>query len=123
MDIAERFAGDVAILDLKGRLILSDGEKAFRDKVDALVAGGQKRILVNLDDVSYLDSAGVGAIVWKYVTLRRQGGSLKLLRLHTRTHKVLTVTKLLTVLETFESEAEALSSFQHEKLRSSTQSA
>jgi anti-sigma B factor antagonist len=122
MDIAERTVGGVAILDLNGRLILSDGEKAFRDRVDALLARGQKTILVNLDDVTYLDSAGIGAIVWKYVTLRRQGGSLKLLHLHARTHKVLSVTKLLSVLETFDSESDALASFQQNKLRSSTQS-
>jgi anti-sigma B factor antagonist len=111
MDIAERIVGGVAILDLHGRLILSDGERVFRQKVDALIARGQKMFLVNLDDVSYLDSAGVGAVVWKYVTLKRQGGSLKLLRLHPRTQKVLSVTKLLTVLETFDSEADALATF------------
>ena len=123
MDIAERLVDGVAILDLKGRLILGDGEKTFRDEIDGLIAGGQKTFLVNLNEVDYLDSAGVGAIVWKYVTLRRQGGSLKLLHLRARTHKVLSVTKLLTVLETFESEAEALSSFKKDNVRSSTQSA
>lgn len=111
MDIAERLVGGVAILDLKGRLVLAEGEKDFRQAVDDLIARGQKRIVVNLDQVTYLDSAGVGAIVWKYVTVKRQGGALKLLRLHTRTHRVLSVTKLLTVLETFESEADAVASF------------
>ena len=70
MDIAERIVGGVAILDLKGRLILSDGELAFRQRVDALIARGQKMFLVNLGDVTYLDSAGVGAVVWNDVTLK-----------------------------------------------------
>jgi anti-sigma B factor antagonist len=111
MEIAERLLDGVAILDLSGRLILSDGEREFRQKVDDLVARGHTRILVNLDGVTYLDSAGVGAVVWKYVTLKRQGGDLRLLNLHVRTHKVLAVTKLLTVLKTFDSEPAALASF------------
>lgn len=111
MEIAERLQDGVAILDISGRLILSDGEREFRQKVDDLIARGEKRILVNLDGVTYLDSAGVGAIVWKYVTLKRQGGDLRLLNLHMRTHKVLSVTKLLTVLKSFDAEAAAVASF------------
>jgi anti-sigma B factor antagonist len=111
MEIAERVVDGVAILDLSGRLILSDGEKTFRQKVDDLVLQGQKKILVNFDNVTYLDSAGVGAVVWKYVTLKRQGGDLKLLNLHLRTHRVLAVTKLLTVLQSFDSETAALAAF------------
>jgi anti-sigma B factor antagonist len=111
MEIAERFIAGVAILDLTGRLILSDGEKVFRDRIDDLIARGHKAVLVNLRDVTYLDSAGVGVMVWKYVTLKRQGGTLKLLGLHQRTHRVLAVTKLLTVIESFDSEGDALASF------------
>jgi anti-sigma B factor antagonist len=112
MEIAEREDGGVAILDLSGRLILSDGEKPFRQKIDDLMKRGQTRILLNFQDVTYLDSAGVGAVVWKFVSIKRQGGQLKLLNLSARSHKVLSVTKLLTVLDTFDSEAAALKSFQ-----------
>jgi len=111
MEISQRTLGDVTILDLKGRLILGDGEQAFRQIVDELVERGQKKFLVNFEGVTYLDSAGVGAVVWKYVTLHRRGGTLKLLRLRPRSFEVLSVTKVLTVLELFESEAEAVRSF------------
>jgi stage II sporulation protein AA (anti-sigma F factor antagonist) len=112
MDIAERRVGGVVILDLKGRLILSEGEHIFRQKIDELIAQGHRAFLVNFDNVTYVDSAGVGVVVWKYVTLKRQGGSLKLLNLHPRTFKVFAITKLLTVLEHFDSEAAALKSFE-----------
>jgi anti-sigma B factor antagonist len=111
MEIVERLVDGVTVLDLKGRLVLSEGERTLRVKIDDVMAHGQKSILVNLDGVTYLDSAGVGAIVWKYVTLRRQGGMLKLLGLQLRTHRVLSVTKLLNVLESFTAEADAVASF------------
>ena len=111
MDIEVRIVGGVAILDLKGRLILEEGEKAFRQEVDTLMDGGHLKILVNFEGVSYLDSAGVGAVVWKFVTIQRKGGMLKLLNLKARSYRVLSVTKILSVLESFESEEEALKSF------------
>ena len=111
MEIRERIVDGIVILDLEGRLILSDGEKDFRDKVDDLMARGQNSIIVNFEQVDYLDSAGVGVVVWKYVTLRRRGGSLKLLNLKARSHRVLAITKLLTVMESFDREADALASF------------
>jgi stage II sporulation protein AA (anti-sigma F factor antagonist) len=111
MDITERMVDGVAVLDLNGRLILADGEELFRRKVDDLIARKQLRVLVNFQDVSYLDSAGVGALVWKYVTLRRLGGTLKVANLKLRSHRVLKTTRLLTVLENFDSEQEAVASF------------
>jgi anti-anti-sigma factor len=111
MEIAERLVDGVVVLDLNGRLILSDGEDLFRRKVDEVVQKGHVNVLVNFQGVDYLDSAGVGAVVWKYVTLRRQGGALKLLNLKPRSHRVLTTTRLLTVLENYESEADAIASF------------
>lgn len=111
MEISERIVDNIVVLDLSGRLILSDGEELFRKKVDDLVQKGRVNILVNFQGVDYLDSAGVGAVVWKYVTLRRQGGALKLLNLKPRSHRVLTTTKLLTVLENFDSEMDAIHSF------------
>ena len=111
MDIQERIVGNVAVLDLSGRLILADGEELFRRNVDDLVRRGLVHVLVNFEDVSYLDRAGVGVIVWKYVTLKRHGGALRLLHLKPRSHRVLATTRLLTVLENFDSENEALASF------------
>jgi anti-sigma B factor antagonist len=111
MNLTQRGLGGVIILDLAGRLILGDGEELFRRKVDELMAQGHLQILVNLSDVTYIDSAGVGTVVWKYITLTRKGGALKLLHLQRRTHTVLSITRLLTVLETFDSELDAVLSF------------
>jgi anti-sigma B factor antagonist len=111
MNIKERRVGDVLVLDLDGRLILGDGEQLLRDTLDRLIQSGEKRILLNLIGVSYLDSAGIGALVWKYISLKRRDGVLKLLNPQPRVETVLAVTKLLTVLETFESEADAVESF------------
>ncbi len=111
MEISERTADGVVILDLSGRFILSDGEELFRKTVDDLIERGQLQVLVNFKDVSYLDSAGVGSLVWKYVTIRKLGGRLKLVHLKIRSFRVLATTRLLAVLENFESEQEALDSF------------
>jgi len=111
MEISERTADGVVILDLSGRFILSDGEELFRKTVDDLIERGQLQILVNFKDVSYLDSAGVGSLVWKYVTVRKLGGRLKLVHLKVRSFRVLATTRLLAVLENFESEQDALDSF------------
>ena len=111
MTIAERTAGDVTILDLDGRLVLGEGDHVFKNAVDALVRQGQRKFLLNFADVTFLDSAGVGAVVWKYVTLQKKGGMLKLLNLTSRSHQILLITKLLGVIEAFESETEAVQSF------------
>lgn len=111
MQIAERAVGDVVILDVKGRITLGDGDEVLKDKVNAVVGKGQKKILLNLADVPYVDSAGLGEIVRTYTTVSRQGGSLKLLNLTKRISDLLAITKLLTVFETFDSEPEAVKSF------------
>ena len=111
MEIAERRIDDVAILDLKGRLILDDGFEPLREALNRLVGQGQRKVLLNLDGLTYLDSAGIGLIACKYVTLHRHDGELKLCNLRTRASEVLGVTKLLTVFESFDTEAEALRSF------------
>src|SRR2546426_11528185 len=111
MEISERSAGDVIILDLDGRLVVEDGVTPFIDRMNALVRHGRKKILLNFEGVTYLDSSGVGAVVWKYVTARKQDADVKLLKLTRRSHNVLMITKLLTVLETFDSEQQALDSF------------
>lgn len=111
MDISERLVGDVVILDLEGRLVLEDGVTPFVERMNALVRQGRKKILLNFEAVTYLDSAGVGAVVWKYVTARKQDGHVKLLNLKRKSHNVLMTTKLLTVLEAFDSEQQAIDSF------------
>jgi anti-sigma B factor antagonist len=116
MQISERTSGDVVILDVKGRITLGDGDELLKDKVNQLVAGGKKKIILNLADVPYVDSAGLGEIVRTYTTVSRQGGSLKLLNLTKRISDLLAITKLLTVFETFDAEAEAIKSFQAAKV-------
>jgi len=111
MDIEERIVNTVTILDLKGKLILGEGDEMLRDKVNSLVHQGRKNILLNLEGVPYIDSAGLGEVVRTYTTVSRQGGKLKLLHLTKRIQDLLSITKLLTVFETYDSEPEALKSF------------
>ena len=111
MQIEERTVGDVMILDLKGKITLGGGDEILKDKVNSLVNQGQKKILLNFADVPYVDSAGLGEIVRTYTTVSRQGGSLKLLNLTKRIEDLLSITKLLTVFDTFDSEAEAIKSY------------
>ena len=100
MQIEERSVGDVMMLDLKGKITLGEGDELLKDKVNSLVNQGQKKIVLNLADVPYIDSAGLGEIVRTYTTVSRQGGSLKLLNLTKRITDLLSITKLLTVFET-----------------------
>ena len=111
MDIAQREIRGVTVLDLAGRFVLEDGVPQFVERMNALARDGRKRILLNFEQVTYLDSAGVGAIAWKYVTALKRDGHVKLLNLHPRSHTVLKTTKLLTVLQAFESEDAAIASF------------
>ena len=111
MQITERQVGDVAIIDLSGRLVLGDGDDLLRDKVNSLVQQGRHHVLVNLSRLSYMDSAGIGELVRCYTTVTRRGGALKLLGLTKRVSDLLTITKLLTVFDSFDSEAEAVASF------------
>ena len=111
MDIEERANGDVVVLDLKGRITLGDGDARLKDKINSLVNQGRKKIVLNLADVSYIDSSGLGGIVGSYTTVSRQGGTLKLANLTKKIHDLLAITKLLTVFETFDSENEAVRSF------------
>ena len=111
MQIEERSAGDVIILDLKGKMTLGEGDEALKDKINSLIQQGRRKVVLNLEEVPYIDSAGLGEIVRTYTTVSRQGGSLKLLNLTKRISDLLAITKLLTVFETFDSEPEAIKSF------------
>ena len=111
MQIAERSAGDVTILDVTGKMTLGEGDEMLKDKVNSLAHQGRKKIVLNLAAVPYIDSAGLGQIVQTYTTVSRQGGSLKLLGLTKRITDLLSITKLLTVFETYDNEADAVRSF------------
>ena len=112
MQIDERVVEGVTILDLKGKMTLGEGDELLKDKINSLIHQGQKKLLLNLEGVPYIDSAGLGEIVRTYTTVSRQGGNLKLVNLTKRITDLLSITKLLTVFETFDSEPEALKSFQ-----------
>src|SRR5437870_11402453 len=110
MTIQERNNGGVVLLDVKGKITLGEGDELLKDKVNSLLNQGRKKIVLNLAEVPYIDSAGLGEIVRTYTTVSRQGGSLKLLNLTKRIADLLSITKLLTVFESFDAEAEAVRS-------------
>ena len=111
MQIEQRSIGEVTVIDLKGKMTLGEGDELLRDKVNSLVQQGLKKIVLNLAEVPYIDSAGLGEIVRTYTTVSRQGGQLKLLNLTKRITDLLSITKLLTVFETFDNETDAVRSF------------
>ena len=111
MQIEERSAGDVTILDLKGKMTLGEGDEALKDKINSLVLQGRKKLVLNLADVPYIDSAGLGEVVRTYTTVKRQGGNMRLLHLTKRIEDLLSITKLLTVFESYDNEADAVRSF------------
>jgi anti-sigma B factor antagonist len=111
MKIVERQVGEVIILDLHGKIMIGEGDDALRDAVAKLVDGGKGKILLNLADVPYVDSAGLGEIVRCYTTVSKNGGRLKLINLTKKIQDLLAITKLLTVFETFDAEDEAVRSF------------
>jgi len=111
MQIEQRSAGDVIVLDLKGKMTLGEGDELLKDKINSLLQQGHRKVILNLEGVPYIDSAGLGEIVRTYTTISRQSGSLKLLNLTKRITDLLSITKLLTVFETYENEADAVRSF------------
>lgn len=111
MKIVERQVQDVTILDLHGKILIGEGDEALRDAVNKAVESGKAKLLLNLADVPYVDSAGLGEIVRCYTTVSRKGGKLKLINLTKKIQDLLSITKLLTVFEVFEAEDEAVRSF------------
>ncbi len=111
MKIQERTVENVTILDMEGKLLIGEGDEQLREKVNGLVEGGKTKILLNLGEVPYMDSAGLGEVVRCYTTVSRKNGTLKLLNLTKRLEDLLSITKLLTVFETYDSEDEAVKSF------------
>jgi anti-sigma B factor antagonist len=109
--ITERQVGKVSILDLEGDIRIGGSRIALRDAIRSLITQGQTQVLVNLANVEHIDSSGLGELVSSFVTLTNRGGKIKLLNLTQRVRDVMTITKLLTVFDVFENEAEAIESF------------
>jgi len=109
--LTTRQVGDVTVVDAVGRITLGEGASTFRDKIRDLVSNGQKKLLLNLADVSYIDSSGIGEMVSGFTTVTNQSGQVKLLNLTKRVKDLLQITKLYTVFEVFDDEAAAVRSF------------
>ena len=102
---------EVIVVDASGRLTLGEGTSTLRTKIRELIEGGSRRIVLNMADVSYIDSSGLGELIAAHTTITTAGGEIKLLNLARRVHDLLKITKLYTVFETFEDEASAVGSF------------
>jgi anti-sigma B factor antagonist len=111
MQIDERTVGSVKVLDLAGQVTFTQGDTILKDKIHSLVNQGHTHIIVNLGNVSYLDSSGLGHLVAAYTTVANAGGRLKLINLTKKLQTLMTMTKLLTVFDVFDSEQEAVKSF------------
>src|SRR5437773_7670382 len=112
LEITEHTVGDVTVLKLKGRMILDEGESPLRTTVDALVQQGRLKIVLDLEEVTYIDSAGLGILVSKYVSVQRRGGNIELLHLTPRSAHLMQITNLTRVFESFDSEDDAVRRFE-----------
>ena len=110
--IEERVIGHVTVLDVAGRLTIDHGVERLKDKVNSLISEQRTHVVLNLGNVPYIDSGGLGQLVASYGSVMKAGGALKLLNISSRNHDLLAITRLVTVFETFDSEAEAVQSFQ-----------
>ena len=111
MDISERTSGNVTIVDLSGKLTLGEATQRLHDKVNSLVQQGRKSIVLNLADVSSVDSGGLGELVRTLTTMQKHGGSLKVANLPKRIQDLLVMTRLVTVFDTYDDEKAAVQSF------------
>jgi anti-sigma B factor antagonist len=111
LKINSRQVDGVGVVDLAGRIVLGEESNALREQIKGMLAAGQKKIVLNLNDVTYIDSAGLGALVAAHHSARMQGASLKLAHLGSKFQEILQVTKLLTVFEVHDTEAQAIHSF------------
>ncbi len=112
LNLTERQAGDVTILDMNGKVTLGEGSVALRTAVRRLLGEGKKKILLNLGSVGYIDSSGIGELVSSFTAVNKENGTLKLLNLTQKIQDLLAITKLLTVFDVYDSESDALSSFE-----------
>jgi anti-sigma B factor antagonist len=111
MTIRERRIGDVTLFDVDGRVTIQDGADEFREALQRHIENGDRKLVINLQNVPYLDTTGLAEIVRGYTSVTRRGGALKLIHLAPHVHHVLKITKLLTVFETYDDEAAAMKSF------------
>ena len=111
LKMTERMVDGVSVLDLDGRIVLGEESSALRDRVKTLLGQDRKKLILNMGQVSYIDSAGLGALVAAYTSAKNQGAMLKLVNLGSKFREVLQVTKLLTVFDVYDTEQAAISSF------------
>ncbi len=111
MKATNRQVEGVAVVDMSGRITLGEGSVVLRDSIRDLIGKGQKKILLNLGDVTYIDSSGIGELVSAFTAVRREGGELKLLNLTKKVHDLLQITKLYTVFDIKDDEATAIKAF------------
>jgi len=111
MKVSTRQVDGVVVMDLSGRITLGEGSVVLRDAVRELLSKGNKKILANLAEVNYIDSSGIGELVSAFTTVKNQGGELKLLNLTKKVHDLLQITKLYTVFDVKDNEANAIKSF------------
>ena len=111
MKLQERHVGDAVVLDLEGRLTLEGGSERLKDKINSVLHQGVRQLFINLEDITYIDSGGLGQLVASSIAVSRQGGSLKLFNLGRQSRDLLAMTKLLMVFDTYESEEDALQTF------------
>jgi anti-sigma B factor antagonist len=109
--IEERQIGHVTVLDIAGRLTIDQAAQHLKDKINSLISQARTNIVLNLENVPYIDSGGLGQLVASYGSVMRGGGALKLLKVGSRNHDLLSITRLVTVFESFDTEAEAVQSF------------
>lgn len=112
LNLTERQAGDVTIIDMSGKVTIGEGSVALRTTIRRLLGDGKKKILLNLGGVGYIDSSGIGELVSSFTAVNKEDGTLKLLNLTQKIQDLLAITKLLTVFDVFDSESDALSSFE-----------
>lgn len=110
--IRERQINDISVLDLDGKLRLGEGSQEFHNAIRALVEKGRKNIVINLENVTSIDSSGLGELVAGYVAVTRNGGQINLLHLSKRVHELMFMTKLLTVFDVYDNESKAINSFE-----------
>ncbi|MEO5896995.1 MAG: STAS domain-containing protein [Vicinamibacterales bacterium] len=111
MTLNERRIGDVTVLDMKGRLVLEDGDAVLRTRVNELLEQGRSKVVLNLKDVTYIDSCGVGVLIAKLVSMRNKGGDLRLINLTERSRRLLEISQLLNVFAIYQDEPQAIDSF------------
>jgi anti-sigma B factor antagonist len=111
LNILNKQLGDISVVALKGRIVLGEGSSALRERIKNLVTDGKKKIVLNMANVTYIDSAGLGILVASHISAGKQGSALLLSDLGTKFHEVLQITRLLTVFSVYATEAEAVSSF------------